>query len=82
MGVASQTITSYNGAVADVYAALQPLNKMSFLCRYGALCSRWGTTYVRASPIPYDRTTAEKLIEKCELAYQAFKSNLSTAPAN
>ncbi|KAI9361493.1 hypothetical protein BD770DRAFT_317288 [Pilaira anomala] len=81
IGVASQTITSYNGAVADIYAALQPLNKLSFVCRYGSLCSRWGTSYVRAFPIKYDRYTAEKLIGKCELAYQAYKNNL-TAPVN
>ncbi|KAL9538346.1 hypothetical protein MBANPS3_011003 [Mucor bainieri] len=85
-GVASQNITAYNGAIADVYAALEPLSRLSYLKRYNSLSTRWGKPYVGAQAIPdYDRVTAEKLIEKCELAYQAFKKNLdpaATAPAN
>jgi 17beta-estradiol 17-dehydrogenase/3beta-hydroxysteroid 3-dehydrogenase len=51
------------------------------------LTNRWGKAYVGAKAIPdYDRVTAEKLVEKCELAYQAFKKNsdlnFTTAPAN
>jgi hypothetical protein len=73
-GVASQNISAYNGAIADIYAALEPLSRLSFLCRYSSLTNRWGKSYVAAMSIPdYDRVTGEKLVEKCELAYQAFK---------
>lgn len=75
LGVTSQNITAYNGALADVYAALQPLKKLNFLSRYNSLTNRWGTSYVQASHIDYDRVTGEKLVEKCELSYQAYKKN-------
>jgi hypothetical protein len=39
------------------------------------LTNRWGTAYVQASHIDYDRVTGEKLVEKCELSYQAYKKN-------
>jgi 17beta-estradiol 17-dehydrogenase/3beta-hydroxysteroid 3-dehydrogenase len=82
-GVASQNISAYNGAIADVYAALEPLSRLSFLCRYNSLTNRWGKAYVSAMSIPdYDRVTGEKLVEKCELAYQAFKNTTLTAVAN
>ncbi|KAI8639728.1 hypothetical protein BD408DRAFT_420990 [Parasitella parasitica] len=86
-GVSSQNVTAYNGAIAEVYAALEPVSRLSFLSRYNSLTNRWGKAFVGAKPIvDYDRVTAEKLIEKCELAYQAFKKNsdstFTTAPAN
>lgn len=82
MGVASQNITAYNGAIADVYAALEPLTRLNYLSRYSSLTSRLGEAYVKAFPIEdYDRVTGEKLVEKCEIAYQAFKKNNSVAPA-
>lgn len=81
-GIASQNITAYNGAIADVFAALEPLSRLSFLSRYSSLTNRWGRAYVTAVSIPdYDRVTGEKLVEKCELAYQAFK-NTTTAVAD
>lgn len=82
LGVSSQNVTAYRGALADVYAALQPLNKLNFLSRYNSLTSRMGTTYVEASPIDYDRVTGEKLVANCELIYQAYKKNNGVAPAN
>ncbi|KAI7905187.1 uncharacterized protein BX663DRAFT_502056 [Cokeromyces recurvatus] len=73
-GVNSQTITPYNGAIADVYTALEPLSKLNYMMRYCSSTSRWGNAYVTKYPImDYDRVTGEKLVEKCELAYQAFK---------
>ncbi|KAL1929449.1 hypothetical protein VTP01DRAFT_1587 [Rhizomucor pusillus] len=74
-GVTSQNITGYRGAIADVYVALQPLNMLNIFCRYTSLTSRWGTSYVEAIPVPeYDPDTAEKLVQKCEVAYQAWKN--------
>ncbi|KAI8968272.1 hypothetical protein BDF20DRAFT_827920 [Mycotypha africana] len=81
-GVASQNITAYNGSIADVYAALQPLNCLNYLYRYSSLSTRWGKPYVEAVQLPnYDRLTAEKLVEKCELTYQAFKRRYASKEA-
>lgn len=85
MGVISQTISSYNGALANVYASIQPIDTMDIFCRYGALCDRWGNAYVDAIPLEnYDGKIAHKLVDNCELAYQAFKKNatMNTAFTN
>ncbi|KAI9468265.1 MAG: hypothetical protein EXX96DRAFT_591511 [Benjaminiella poitrasii] len=77
LGINSQNITAYNGAIADVYTALEPLTKLNYLTRYCSSSRRWGEAYVTTYPImDYDRVTAEKLVEKCELAYQAFKKTI------
>lgn len=77
LGVTSQNITGYRGAIADVFVALQPLNTLNYFCRYTSLTSRWGTSYVEPILLSeYDQDTANKLLQKCELAYQAYKSKL------
>ncbi|RCH85257.1 hypothetical protein CU098_009462, partial [Rhizopus stolonifer] len=74
LGVISQNISAYNGAIADVYVALAPLSTLDYLLRYSSCTNRWGKAYVDARTIPgYNRDIAEKLVEKCELSYQAFK---------
>lgn len=74
IGIQSQNITAYNGAIADVYAASEPLSKMDHLKRYSSLTDRWGHSFVRGIPVhDYDPDQAEKLVEKCELMYQAIK---------
>ncbi|KAI8335654.1 hypothetical protein EDC96DRAFT_524667 [Choanephora cucurbitarum] len=78
LGVASQNISSYNGAIADVYVALAPLASLDYLLRYNSYTNRWGTPYVEALTIPkYDHDIAKKLVDKCELTYQAFKKSNS-----
>ncbi|KAI8393584.1 uncharacterized protein BYT42DRAFT_551563 [Radiomyces spectabilis] len=75
-GVTSQNITGYNGAIADVFVALQPLAAVNYWFRYCSLSNRWGKAYVEAQALEeYDPEIAEKLLQKCELAYQAWKKN-------
>ncbi|KAI9257695.1 hypothetical protein BY458DRAFT_518635 [Sporodiniella umbellata] len=72
IGVQSQNITAYNGAIADVYAAREPLSDMDHTKRYSSMTSALGKSFVRAIPIhDYDAASAQKLLEKCELIYQA-----------
>ncbi|KAI9491457.1 hypothetical protein BDB00DRAFT_833093 [Zychaea mexicana] len=74
-GVTSQNITGYRGAVAHAFVALQPLKTLNYLCRYTSLTSWRGVSYAEAEPISdYDPMDAEKLIQHCELAYQAWKN--------
>ncbi|KAG1443909.1 hypothetical protein G6F55_012506 [Rhizopus delemar] len=77
IGIQSQNITSYNGAVADVYTALEPISNIEYSKRYSSMTDRWGRAFVRAISIhDYDSDSAEKLLLKCELVYQAHKKNL------
>ncbi|KAI8138569.1 hypothetical protein BJV82DRAFT_288139 [Fennellomyces sp. T-0311] len=74
-GVTSQNITGYRGAIADVFVALQPLNALNYFCRYTSLTSWRGVSYTEPVMLPdYDPMTAEKLLQHCELAYQAWKN--------
>lgn len=78
--MSSQTITGYAAAISNVYVALQPLKALDYLYRYTSLADRWGTPYVEAATIPdYDPITAEKLLQHCELAYQAQKRLVPSA---
>ncbi|KAJ8651934.1 hypothetical protein O0I10_012481 [Lichtheimia ornata] len=80
LGVSSQTITGYAGAISNVYVALQPLKALNYLYRYTSLADRWGTPYVEATTVSdYDPMTAEKLLQHCELAYQAQKRLVSSS---
>jgi 17beta-estradiol 17-dehydrogenase/3beta-hydroxysteroid 3-dehydrogenase len=73
-GVTSQTVTAGNGSVSNIYAALQ--TNLSYLNRYCSCVDRWGNPFVEARSIPgYDPITAEKLTQRCEATYQAFKKN-------
>ncbi|KAG0743361.1 hypothetical protein G6F57_008157 [Rhizopus arrhizus] len=77
IGIQSQNITSYNGAVADVYTALEPISNIEYSKRYSSMTDRWGRAFVRAISIhDFDSDSAEKLLLKCELVYQAHKKNL------
>ncbi|KAG0166321.1 hypothetical protein DFQ30_007337 [Apophysomyces sp. BC1015] len=73
-GLASQNITGYNGAIADVFVALQSLSALNYTFRYTSLSNRWGAAYVEAQNLDYNPTTAEKLLNHCEGTYQAWKS--------
>lgn len=73
-GVASQNITAYNGALAEVFAALQPINAINYLYRYNSQTSPLGHNYVKDVPIDgYDPVVAQQLVSHCELSYQSFK---------
>lgn len=72
-GVSSQNITAYNGALADIYAALQPIAILNYLYKYSAQTSRLGHNYVSNAPIDYEPEVADQLVANCELSYQSFK---------
>ncbi|KAI9005828.1 hypothetical protein CLU79DRAFT_574500 [Phycomyces nitens] len=78
LGVQSQNITAYNGALADVFAALQPLGALNYMFRYLSLSDRMGNAFVEPQTLDnYDPLVAEKLIQKCEIVYTAHKRNAS-----
>ncbi|KAG1434345.1 hypothetical protein G6F56_014348 [Rhizopus delemar] len=78
IGVESQNITSYNGAIADAFTASEPISNMDYKKRYSSMTNALGKSFVRAIPIhDYDSDSAEKLLEKCELIYQAHKKSIA-----
>ncbi|KAI8329141.1 hypothetical protein BC941DRAFT_443575 [Chlamydoabsidia padenii] len=77
IGVTSQNITAYRGAMADVFVALTPVSSLKATWRYLALTDRWGTSFVEEYPIDVDMNIAQELTKKCELAYQAYRTTLS-----
>jgi 17beta-estradiol 17-dehydrogenase/3beta-hydroxysteroid 3-dehydrogenase len=76
VGVTSQNISGYRGAVADAFVALTPLSSLNTTLRYLAATDRWGTSFVEEHPLDIDISTAKELIRKCELAYQAHRHKL------
>ncbi|KAL0075181.1 hypothetical protein F4703DRAFT_1890095 [Phycomyces blakesleeanus] len=78
LGVQSQNITAYNGALADVFVALQPLGVLNYMFRYLSLSDRMGNAFVEPQTLDsYEPLVAEKLIQKCEIVYLAHKRNAS-----
>ncbi|KAI7880676.1 NAD(P)-binding protein [Lichtheimia hyalospora FSU 10163] len=75
-GVTSQNITGYRGAVATVFVALQP-HLIDYFVRYTSATTAWGRSFVTSAPIEgYDKREASKLLQHCEMAYQAWKRKL------
>ncbi|KAI8093729.1 uncharacterized protein BX664DRAFT_330441 [Halteromyces radiatus] len=74
MGVTSQNISGYRGALADAFVALSPVSSLNEMVRYLASTDRWGQSYVDEQPLLMDMATAEQLYKKCEVLYQAYKT--------
>ncbi|RUP45317.1 hypothetical protein BC936DRAFT_148323 [Jimgerdemannia flammicorona] len=73
-GVTSQTITSANGSLSNVYVALAPPeDSLDVLTRYGSRVSRGGTPFVLGQHIDdYDNDDARELMQRMERLRIAF----------
>lgn len=81
-GLTSQNITSYNGAVSNVYCAQQPKENLDPSICYASCTDRWGYSFVDKHSIHnYSEESAQAVIDKCEMIYQDWKkkSDINTS---
>lgn len=82
LGIASQNINGYYGAIADIYVAFQSLEVLNYLYRYTSMTTPLGKNYVKGIPIPnYDPNDSEELLNNCEQSYQFYKKKYSSRTA-